>query len=210
MIVELRTIQTPVTLRNEDNEESRTIEGYALKFNTRSEPLAGNYFIETLDRSCLDDTDMSNVVVTFNHDQSNVLGRTGVNLDLYVDDTGLRFKANLPNTTLANDVLENIRAGIVSQCSFAFTLSDDSNADEWKRVNDDGVQFERTIRKIDKLYDVSVVTTPAYSDTNVSVDARSMDKVKELQTDSLNSVREQQRKDDLRKLNIELLKEVTD
>jgi len=208
--VELRTIQTPVTLRNEDNEESRTIEGYALKFNTRSEPLADNYFIETLDRSCLDDTDMSNVVVTFNHDQSNVLGRTGVNLDLYVDDTGLRFKANLPNTTLANDVLENIRAGIVSQCSFAFTLSDDSNADEWKQVNDDGVQFERTIRKIDKLYDVSVVTTPAYSDTNVSVDARSMDKVKELQTDSLNSVREQQRKDDLRKLNIELLKEVTD
>lgn len=208
--MELRTIQTPVTLRNEDNEESRTIEGYALKFNTRSEPLAGNYFIETLDRSCLDDTDMSNVVVTFNHDQSNVLGRTGVNLDLYVDDTGLRFKANLPNTTLANDVLENIRAGIVSQCSFAFTLPDDSNADEWKRVNDDGVQFERTIRKIDKLYDVSVVTTPAYSDTNVSVDARSMDKVKELQTDSLNSVREQQRKDDLRKLNIELLKEVTD
>jgi len=208
--VELRTIQTPVTLRNEDNEESRTIEGYALKFNTRSEPLADNYFIETLDRSCLDDTDMSNVVVTFNHDQSNVLGRTGVNLDLYVDDTGLRFKANLPNTTLANDVLENIRAGIVSKCSFAFTLPDDSNADEWKRVNDDGVQFERTIRKIDKLYDVSVVTTPAYSDTNVSVDARSMDKVKELQTDSLNSVREQQRKDDLRKLNIELLKEVTD
>jgi phage prohead protease, HK97 family len=208
--VELRTIKTPVTLRNEDNEESRTIEGYALKFNTRSEPLAGNYFIETLDRSCLDDTDMSNVVVTFNHDQSNVLGRTGVNLDLYVDDTGLRFKANLPNTTLANDVLENIRAGIVSKCSFAFTLPDDSNADEWKRVNDDGVQFERTIRKIDKLYDVSVVTTPAYSDTNVSVDARSMDKVKELQTDSLNSVREQQRKDDLRKLNIELLKEVTD
>jgi len=208
--VELRTIQTPVTLRNEDNEESRTIEGYALKFNTRSEPLADNYFIETLDRSCLDDTDMSNVVVTFNHDQSNVLGRTGVNLDLYVDDTGLRFKANLPNTTLANDVLENIRVGIVSKCSFAFTLPDDSNADEWKRVNDDGVQFERTIRKIDKLYDVSVVTTPAYSDTNVSVDARSMDKVKELQTDSLNSVREQQRKDDLRKLNIELLKEVTD
>ena len=208
--MELRTIQTPVTLRNEDNEESRTIEGYALKFNTRSEPLADNYFIETLDRSCLDDTDMSNVVVTFNHDQSNVLGRTGVNLDLYVDDTGLRFKANLPNTTLANDVLENIRAGIVSKCSFAFTLPDDSNADEWKRVNDDGVQFERTIRKIDKLYDVSVVTTPAYSDTNVSVDARSMDKVKELQTDSLNSVREQQRKDDLRKLNIELLKEVTD
>lgn len=208
--MELRTIQTPVTLRNEDNEESRTIEGYALKFNTRSEPLAGNYFIETLDRSCLDDTDMSNVVVTFNHDQSNVLGRTGVNLDLYVDDTGLRFKANLPNTTLANDVLENIRAGIVSKCSFAFTLPDDSNADEWKRVNDDGVQFERTIRKIDKLYDVSVVTTPAYSDTNVSVDARSMDKVKELQTDSLNSVREQQRKDDLRKLNIELLKEITD
>jgi len=178
--------------------------------NTRSEPLADNYFIETLDRSCLDDTDMSNVVVTFNHDQSNVLGRPGDNLDLYVDDTGLRFKANLPNTTLANDVLENIRAGIVSKCSFAFTLPDDSNADEWKRVNDDGVQFERTIRKIDKLYDVSVVTTPAYSDTNVSVDARSMDKVKELQTDSLNSVREQQRKDDLRKLNIELLKEVTD
>jgi len=208
--VELRAIQTPVTIRSEDDKESRTIEGYALKFDTRSEPLAGNYFIETLDRNCLDDTDMSNVVVTFNHDQSNVLGRTGVNLDLSVDDTGLKFRANLPHTTLANDVLENIRAGIISQCSFAFTLPDDTDADRWERVNDDGVQYKRTINKIDKLYDVSVVTTPAYSDTNVSVDARSMNKVKDLQTDSLNIVREQERKEELRKLNIEFLKEVTD
>jgi len=204
---ELRTMTTEVKIRsNEDDTESRTIEGYALKFNKRSQPLMGGYFVETLDSRSLDNTDMSNVVATFNHDESKLLGRSGVNLTLAKDDVGLRFKIDLPNTTLANDVLEEVRTGILSQCSFAFTMPDEDTADEWRKSTIDGVDYERTIRAIDKLYDVSVVTTPAYNDTNVSVGSRSKDAVNKLKNESLKKVRELKRQEALRKLNIQDLR----
>lgn len=205
--MELRATPTEVKIRSaEDGTESRTIEGYALKFNKRSQPLMGGYFVETLDSRCLDDTDMSNVVATFNHDESKLLGRSGVNLTLSKDDVGLRFKIDLPNTTLANDVLEEVRMGILSQCSFAFTMPDDDSASEWRKSTIDGVEYERTVRSIDKLYDVSVVTTPAYEDTNVSVGSRSKQAVERLKDESLKKVRELKRQEALRKLNIEDLK----
>ena len=204
--MELRATSTEVKIRSaEDGTESRTIEGYALKFNKRSQPLMGGYFVETLDSRCLDDTDMSNVVATFNHDESKLLGRSGVNLTLAKDDVGLRFKIDLPNTTLGNDILEEVRMGILSQCSFAFTLPDD-DADVWTRSNEEGVEYKRTILSIDKLYDVSVVTTPAYQDTNVSVGARSKQAVEKLKGESLKKVRELKRQEALRKLNVDYLK----
>ncbi|WP_459576559.1 HK97 family phage prohead protease [Companilactobacillus alimentarius] len=205
--MELRATPTEVKIRSaEDGKESRTIEGYALKFNKRSQPLMGGYFVETLDSHCLDDADMSNVVATFNHDESKLLGRSGVNLTLTKDDVGLRFKIDLPNTTLANDVLEEVRMGILSQCSFAFTLPNDDDADVWSRSNEDDAEYKRTILAIDKLYDVSVVTTPAYEDTNVSVGSRSKQAVDKLKDESLKKVRELKRQEALRKLNIEDLK----
>ena len=203
--MELRTTQTKVEVRS-DEENSRVVEGYALKFDTRSQPLAGNYFIETLDKRCLDNTDMSNVVATFNHDQSKLLGRSGVNLTLTKDDIGLRFKIVLPNTTTANDVLEEVRMGILSQCSFAFSLPDDGNGSEWRESDIDGVEYERTIRSIDKLYDVSIVTTPAYDDTNVSVGKRSMEVVNKLKEEPLIKARELKRQEALRELNMNYLK----
>lgn len=203
---EMRATPTEVKIRSaEDGTETRSIEGYALKFNKRSQPLMGGYFVEILDSRCLDNTDMSNVVATFNHDESRLLGRTGVNLTLTKDDVGLRFKIDLPNTTLGNDILEEVRMGILSQCSFAFTLPDD-NADVWTRSNEEGVDYKRTILAIDKLYDVSVVTTPAYQDTNVSVGSRSKQAVQKLKDESLMKVRELKRREALRKLNIEYLK----
>ena len=205
--MELRATSTEVKIRSaEDGTESRTIEGYALKFNKRSQPLMGGYFVETLDSRCLDDTDMSNVVATFNHDESKLLGRSGVNLTLAKDDVGLRFKIDLPNTTLGNDILEEVRMGILSQCSFAFTLPDDGSGSEWHESDIDGVEYERTILSIDKLYDVSIVTTPAYADTNVSVGKRSMEVVNKLKEEPLIKARELKRQEALRKLNVDYLK----
>ena len=206
--MELRATPTEVKIRsNSDDTESRVIEGYALKFNKRSQPLMGGYFVETLDSRCLDDTDMSNVVATFNHDESKLLGRSGVNLTLEKDKVGLRFKIDLPNTTLANDVLEEVRMGILSQCSFAFTMPDTDDASEWRKSDTADVEYDRTIRKIDKLYDVSVVTTPAYQDTNVAVGSRSKQAVEKLKDKSLTKVRELKRREVLRKLNLQDLKE---
>lgn len=179
---EVRTISTNVELRDDGSEAaSNIIEGYALKFDKPSNVMGfGSSFVETLDKRCLDDTDMSDVVATFNHDVSKILGRTGANLELNKDDIGLRFKLALPDTTIARDVLENIRAGILKQCSFAFDLPDNPEAENWGKSDKDGIDYERTIRSIAHLYDVSVVTTPAYDDTSVSVGSRSLERAKEL------------------------------
>ncbi|WP_237440916.1 HK97 family phage prohead protease [Enterococcus gallinarum] len=162
--------------------DTEVIEGYALKFDRWSDTLGWFYpFREKLEPGCLDDADTNNVVALFNHDQSQILGRTGVNLDLNVDNIGLKFRIKPTNTTLSNDLIENIRSGVINQCSFAFTIPDEEGAEEWRENKETGV-YERYVRKIDKLYDVSVVTTPAYPDTEAVVGARSKEIVEELRS----------------------------
>lgn len=162
--------------------ETEVIEGYALKFDRWSDTLGWFYpFREKLEPGCLDNADTSNVVALFNHDQSQILGRTGANLDLEIDNIGLKFRIKPTNTTLSNDLLENIRSGVINQCSFAFTIPDEDDAEEWRENEETGV-YERFIKKIDRLYDVSVVTTPAYPDTEAVVGARGKEMVEELRS----------------------------
>lgn len=173
---ELRRMDTEMEVRDNDSEQdSNKVTGYALKFNRWSDTLYG-FFREKIDARALDESDMTNVVALFNHDSNKILGRTGKNLSLEIDDIGLRFEVELNNTSYAQDLKENIRSGIVSQCSFAFSIDD--NGDEWREA-EDGL-YERTINKIDTLYDVSPVTTPAYADTEVVVSPRSKEKLEEL------------------------------
>lgn len=167
---EIRSISSNLELRSFDGSEKEVVTGYALKFNRWSSVLGG-WFKEIIDQRALDQADMSNVVALFNHDESKVLARTGVNLKLDVDDIGLRFEFTPNGTTYAKDLVENIRSGIITQCSFAFTISQDSDSEEW-RDGDDGI-MERRINRFDKIYDVSAVTIPAYPDTDVVVGARS-------------------------------------
>lgn len=177
--METRQLTTKLELRKLEN-DTEVIEGYALKFDRWSDTLGWLYpFREKLEPGCLDDADTSNVVALFNHDQSQILGRTGANLDLEVDNIGLKFRIKPTNTTLSNDLIENIRSGVINQCSFAFTIPDEEGAEEWRENEEAGI-YERYVRKIDKLYDVSVVTTPAYPDTEAVVGARSKEIVEEL------------------------------
>lgn len=181
-MTEIRMTATPMEIRDGENDQPTVIEGYALKFSRDSDPMGfGEYrFREQIDPHALDDADMSNVVALFNHDQSQVLGRTGVNLELTVDETGLRYKLTPPNTQLGHDLVENVRAGIISQSSFAFTIPDDSDAQKWTRDGDADAPYNRLIRSIDHIYDVSPVTTPAYPDTEVKIGARSLNAIKAL------------------------------
>lgn len=157
-------------------DEKLSIVGYALKFDKPSEDLG---FIEYIDRSALDEADMSNVVGLLNHDMNYVLGRSGRNMDLEIDEFGLRFKIEPTDTTYTKDLIENMRMGLIDKCSFAFQIDyDDDDADTWER-SDDGV-ITRTIHKIHRLFDVSVVTTPAYEDTEALLSTRSLDSVKQI------------------------------
>ena len=178
---EIRQVTTRIELRSEsDNEEY--IEGYALKFNKPSERLGyTGWFREMIDPGSLTDADMSNVTALFNHNDNMILGRSGVNVYLEVDNIGLKFRVKPTDTTYARDLKENIRQGVVNQCSFAFTVSKEKNSEEWEESDEEGVEYIRTILKIDKLYDVSVVTTPAYPDTEAVVGARSKELVEDLE-----------------------------
>ncbi|MEE6450525.1 HK97 family phage prohead protease [Gottfriedia acidiceleris] len=183
---ELRTLTTKVELRLNSEGGTEYIEAYALKFNRESDQLGWwTPFVEKIDSRALDNADLSNVVALFNHDQNLVLGRNSATgekgkVDLEIDGIGLKWKVTPTDTTYARDLMENVRNGVINQCSFAFSLANEEDADSWNFNEDRGV-YERTINKIGRLYDVSVVTTPAYPDTEAVVSARSKDKVKDLE-----------------------------
>ena len=166
--IEVRSIVSDLQIRQkEDGKKGRVITGYASKFETWSEPIYG-WFKEQIARGAFDKTDMSDVIMVFNHDISGVLARTtSGTLTLSVDETGLRFEFESPETTLGNDMLELVGRGDISKCSFKFVVE----ADEWRYADEKNkLEYdERTVKSISKLYDVSLVTYPAYKDTEASV-----------------------------------------
>lgn len=175
---EVRQLTTEIEIRAVEGEEkTEFIEGYALKFNRWSQVLGG-WFKETIDPRALDNTNMDNVSSLFNHNDNMILGRSGVNLELEVDAIGLKFRVTPTNTSYANDLMENIRMGIVNQCSFAMSGIEG----DWRETEDPDI-YERHIRSIEKLWDVSVVTNPAYLDTEAVVGARSKELVEALVKD---------------------------
>ncbi|QKE72662.1 HK97 family phage prohead protease [Arthrobacter citreus] len=183
---ELRTLTTKVELRSNSEGGTEYIEAYALKFNRESDQLGWwTPFVEKIDSRALDNADLSNVVALINHDQNLVLGRNSATgergkVELEIDGIGLKWKLTPTDTTYARDLLENVSNGVINQCSFAFSLSTDENADEWNWNEERGL-YERTIFNIARIHDVSAVTTPAYPDTEAVVSARSKDKVKDLE-----------------------------
>ena len=82
-------------------------------------------------------------------------------MSLEIDDKGLKYTFEAPNTTVGNDLLELVGNGVIDKSSFAFTVPEDG--DEWELHGD---MLVRHIYKIDKLYDVSPVLVPAYQETS--------------------------------------------
>lgn len=162
-------------LRKADK-ESRKIGGYAAMYDKESENLG--WFVERIAPGAFKESDMSDVRALVNHNDDLILARSSAGtLELKEDETGLYFEFEAPNTTAGNDCLENIRNGNYSQCSFAFTVK---NA-KWENETRDGKNVDiRIIEEIEKVYDVSVVTYPAYPDTTVAV--RSREAIKEAET----------------------------
>jgi len=149
-----------VRYMNQEDEEKRTLSGYAIKFNDVT--TIGDQFREQVTSTALEGVDMSNTFALFNHDWSSPLGRAGRNMNLTVDDTGLRVDIDLPNTSMARDLAELVKNDIVGGMSFGFTIADDS----WTR--DDEMPL-RTINKIDRLYEVTFTPIPAYPTTEVAL-----------------------------------------
>lgn len=197
-----REIRAMETIKAVDDEQM-IVEGYALRFNTLSNDLGG--FVETISPEALKEADLSDVRCLIDHDSSKVLGRTvSETLELKVDDEGLYFRCQLPDTTYANNLYTSIKRKDINQCSFGFILSEDDGDSFEKR--EDGL-FKRTIRKIKSLFDVSIVTYPAYNDTSVEPALRSIEAIKESEQEEVRKAQqEEQRKIELAKVQLELLK----
>lgn len=198
---ETRSMAENVEFRSDSDSGERFIEGYALKFDTWSEDLGG--FKETIKRSALENTDFSDVRALFNHNADHVLARSSAgSLVLDVDDIGLRFKAKIPNTTYGNDLAENLRNGNVNQCSFGFCLND--GGEEFSYDEKEGI-FKRSLRSIKEIVDVSVVTYPAYKDTDVAPALRSLNKIKKKEQDENDVIEKRNLDKEKLKLELELI-----
>jgi HK97 family phage prohead protease len=161
--------------------ESRKVEGYALVFNSESEDLG---FTEVIEPTAIDDEVIakSDVFAWLNHDEKRgclARSRHGKgSLKLTIDDRGLRYEFDSPKTALGNELLESLKRNDISASSFAFTVA--SGGDSWEKR--DG-RYYRTIKKIDRLYDVSPVYNPAYSETTVA--CRSFNDILKIESDNL-------------------------
>ncbi|MGG4040663.1 HK97 family phage prohead protease [Bacillus smithii] len=164
-------------IRSADVQDNQMIvEGYALKFNSLSQSF-GNWR-EIIDPHALDNCDMSDVRCLVNHDTTLVLGRnTSGTLELNVDDVGLYFKCIFPNTSYAKDLFEVLKRGDVNQMSFGFFLA--PNGDTFSKDPENEGMFIRTLKEIEKIYEVSIVTIPAYEETNVEIAQRSIKRLQE-------------------------------
>lgn len=154
-----------VRYQNSDDGEKQTLSGYAIKFGDVT--TIGDQFRERVDSTALEGVDMSNTFALFNHDWSTPLGRAGRNMNLTVDDEGLRVDLELPQTSTARDLSELVKNDIVGGMSFGFTIAEDT----WSR-SDEKMPL-RTINRIDKLYEVTFTPVPAYPTTEVAL--RSME-----------------------------------
>lgn len=171
---EVRSMAENIEFRDSDSGD-QYIEGYALKFDTWSEDLGG--FRESIHKDALKNTDTSDVRALFNHNADHIIARSAAgSLELDVDDIGLKFRAKIPNTSYGRDLLENLRNGNVNQCSFGFCLAE--NGDEFTYDKEER-SYKRILRNIKEIVDVSVVTYPAYRDTDVTPALRSLEDAKQ-------------------------------
>jgi HK97 family phage prohead protease len=157
-----------VEIRREENQPA-TISGYAAVFYRADQPgtefrLADDY-VERIQPGAFDNAlkNADDARALFNHDSNQVLGRVSSGtLRLNVDEVGLRYQIDLPDTQLGRDVATIIERGDVSGSSFAFAVNDKGS-----EVTRDGEQMVRTITDV-SLFDVGPVTYPAYQATSTA------------------------------------------
>jgi phage head maturation protease len=86
---------------------------------------------------------------------------------LQEDSTGLRFENDVPDVSYARDAQMSMQRGDLTQCSFGFTVS--PKGDTYRKDPEIENGYIREIRSVAKLFDVSIVTYPAYLDTSCAV-----------------------------------------
>ncbi|QMV43734.1 HK97 family phage prohead protease [Cohnella cholangitidis] len=140
-----------------DGKQVRRLRGYPILFGVPGRPWRSSEWVEKVDRTALEGVDFSNLVILLDHNTNWVLGRYGKNLKAVVDDIGLFVEVTLGNTWMDDYVFDRVEREIVDGMSFWFD-SKSIIASDWTNKID-------VVVKINEVYEVSIVTFPAYEET---------------------------------------------
>lgn len=144
-----------------------TLRGYALRFGS---VYPVGWFTEEVHRDAFSKTNMDDIRILLNHDANLILGRTKAGTaKVGVDDTGLWYEFQLPNSPNGENVREAIRRGDITQSSWGFRLRRDdvgrNTGDKWEMRNG---KEHRILMDVAEVLDASPVTFPANPDTTVA------------------------------------------
>ena len=163
--------------RRAEGDESKTVSGYATTFNEPYELYrmayggVGYIVREQVDPQAFDGTDLSDVIMQYDH-EGRVFARTSNNtLELDPDEHGLHIRAELGGTEIGRQLFEEIEGGYTTKMSFGFRVGKDKREETEERDEETGITtitVLRTILEISKLYDVSAVSLPANDATTIS------------------------------------------
>ncbi|MFR2615285.1 HK97 family phage prohead protease [Parabacteroides goldsteinii] len=193
---EIRTYSDAVNVQVRSAEEGRSeiIEGYAVVFGTRSnliyDWMAGEKIYETIERGSVTQADLDqwDVRATLDHDFNQLLARS-VNgkgsLTLTVDDHGVKYSFDVPDTIDGKRAAERIKRGELFGSSFMFSF--DEKTDCTYSRDKDGILC-RSVNKIVQMYDISIVQNPAYQASSVS--RRSMEDAGVIEPENNNVIAE--------------------
>lgn len=151
------------------DEARKVVEGYASTFDEAYTLFDGDgwRYDEIVDRGAFDATDMSDVIMQYDH-QGRVFARNKNNtLEVIPDEKGLFIRADLGGTELGRELYDEIRGGYTDKMSFGFTVT--GEYEEREKLDDGFVIYTRHIKSVGKLYDVSAVSIPANDGTSISV-----------------------------------------
>lgn len=166
---EYRSMTLAVEERAEEEQERMVVSGYASTFD---EPykLWEDESVEVwekVDRSAFDETDMSDVILQYDH-AGRVFARIRNNtLTVSPDERGLFISADLSGTDIGRSLYQEIAGGYTDRMSFGFTVDEDTREIVDDRTSGKSI-VTRTITKVGKLYDVSAVSLPANPGTSIS------------------------------------------
>jgi HK97 family phage prohead protease len=191
---EIRTFNVQDLELRQDGDDNVVV-GYGSVFNTLSNELGG--FREIIAEGAFDGRLNDDVRFLINHDGLPLARTTNGTLKLTTDERGLKYEAQVANTSLGRDLIELMRNGTINQSSFAFVVEDDS----WEVR--DGVNV-RTINKVSRLYDVSAVTYPAYEEASVAL--RSMKEWKKTEDEKVMKENLEKEKEEREKEEMDLTK----
>ena len=189
MTMEVRTAEN-----KEAPEERKVVTGYASTFN---EPYTlyeddGWRFNEVVDARAFENTDMSDVIMQYDH-EGRVFARMSNNtLTVVPDEKGLLIEADLGGTELGRQLFEEIRGGYTNKMSFGFTVDGEDYLDT--KDADGKALTVRTITSVRKLYDVSAVSLPANDATSISVRNLTNGEIERIQAERLEAERLRLRK----------------